>query len=81
MRFDLWRMKERLFSDKAKQTLVRKYSRSGMAVSRFCLQEGISQSMFRTWLRESCLEENVTGGFVPLRLIEVDGQLFPLVIG
>jgi transposase-like protein len=74
-------MKERLISEKGRQALVRKYYRSGMAASRFCLQEGISQSMFRSWLRESCLEENATGNFVPLRLIELDGQLFPLVIG
>jgi len=44
------------------------------------LQEGISQSKFRNWLKESGSVERVAGSFVPLRLMEIDGRLFPLVV-
>jgi transposase-like protein len=74
-------MKEYFFSEKEKQALLRKYSRSGMAVSRFCLRQGISQSVFRTWLKESGLIASRAGGFFPLRLVKVDGQWFSFLIG
>jgi transposase-like protein len=74
-------MKERSFSDKDKQILLKRYHRSGLALSRFCFEESISQSRFRNWVKESGSVEELKGSFVPLRLVEVDGQWFPLVIG
>ncbi|NBO32470.1 MAG: hypothetical protein EBV05_13060 [Cyanobacteria bacterium WB6_1B_304] len=74
-------MKERSFSDKDKQILLKRYHRSRLALSRFCFEESISQSRFRNWLKESGSAQGLEGSFVPLRLVELDGQWFPLVIG
>lgn len=74
-------MKERSFSDKDKQILLKRYHRSGLALSRFCFEESISQSRFRNWLKEPGSAQGLEGSFVPLRLVELDGQWFPLVIG
>jgi len=80
MGFELWRMKDQSFTEKDKQIIIRRFKRSGVSIRRFCLQEGICQSKFRNWFKESGSVERVAGSFVPLRLVEVDGRLFPLII-
>ena len=73
-------MKEKQYCKREKQALVKKFERSGLAVSRFCLQEGITQSLFRKWLFQYQLAPFGGDGFVHLRFIEVEGSLFPILI-
>ena len=74
-------MKDRPISENGKQVIIRKFKRSGNSVSRFCLDESISQSVLRSLLKGSGFDETGAGRFVPLRLVEVDGQWFALIIG
>ena len=68
--------------EKQKQRILRQYRRSGLPISRFCLREGFSQSILRTILKQLPVDEvKSLGCFVPIRLVEMDGLLFPVVLG
>jgi len=69
------------FSENQKRLLIRKFERSVMAVTRFCLQERIAQHIFRKWLKVSGSSVKESGNFVSVRFVELDGCLFPLVVG
>ena len=73
-------MKVQQYSNSDKHRLIKKFNRGRTTVSRFCLHEGVSQSLFRAWLKESESTKVPGGGFVSLRFVEVEGNLFPVLI-
>jgi len=59
--------------------LVKKFNRSGLSVSRFCLQHGIEVAKFKKIINQF-KDEDVAGTFYPLLLVESDQVLYPVIV-
>jgi len=59
--------------------VVKQFKRSGLSVSRFCLQHGIEVTKFKNILNQS-KDEDVAGTFHPLLLVESDQVLYPVIV-
>ena len=74
-------MKGLQFSGHQKRFLIGKFERSGMGVSRFCVQEGIAQHVLRKWLKVWGSSIKESGSFVAVRFVELEGCFYPMVVG
>lgn len=73
-------MKVQQYSKSDKQRLIKKFNAGTTSLGRFCLHEGVSQSLFRAWLKESESIKIPEGGFVSLQFVELEGNLFPVLL-
>jgi hypothetical protein len=60
--------------------LAKKFNRSGLSVSRFCLQHGIEVTKFKKIINRSKYESQPVGIFYPLLLVESDKVLYPVIV-
>jgi hypothetical protein len=59
--------------------LAKKFNRSGLSVSRFCLQHGIEVTKFKKIINTKG-ENQPAGIFYPLLLVESDKVLYPVIV-